>query len=67
MGESPEFRSICTDYGKCVEARDYWKQSGDTDSEAKSEDYEYLCRVLKDEILQTLNTRQEHPDTEKHE
>ncbi len=54
MLKNPEFRTICSDYGKCLEARKYWDQSNDPSANIKAEDYRYLCKVLEDEILQAL-------------
>ena len=55
LSEDETFRSICEDYGKCIEARQYWHRFNDADSEAKIADYEYLLEQLEGEIQQRLN------------
>ena len=54
MSNDEEFRSICKDYGKCMEARHYWSRFDDADSRAKIAEYEYLLNQLEGEIKQRL-------------
>ena len=56
-----EFRSICEDYGKCIEAIEYWNKSNDSDAGAKVEEYRYLCEELEKEILQVIGDHIEIP------
>ena len=62
MLRNPDFRTLCTDYGKCVEAREFWGQSQDPNAKAKAEEYRYLCKVLEKECLQVLEGNVERPD-----
>ena len=62
MLRSPEFRTLCSDYGKCIEASKFWGQSTDPNAKAKAEEYRYLCKVLEKECLQVLEGNVELPD-----
>lgn len=55
MLRNAEFRNICTDYGKCIEAAEYWNQFKSPDARAKVEEYRYLCDALEKEFLQVLS------------
>ena len=55
MGRSSNFRTICIDYGKCIEAYEYWNQSHTPDAKYKVEEYRYLCNALEQEFLQALS------------
>ncbi len=61
--KNSSFRSICEDYGKCVEALKYWDQSKKQNSRAKVEDYQYLCEQLEKEVLKNLQHSQESHDS----
>lgn len=62
MLKYPEFRTLCSDYGKCIEAREYWDQSTDLNAKIKVEDYRYLSKALDKEILQALEDNEEKMD-----
>ena len=61
LSEDEAFRSICDDYGKCIEARQYWRRFNDADSKAKIADYEYLLEQLEGEIQQRLEAVKNEP------
>lgn len=58
----PKFRSLCSDYGKCIEAKKYWDQSKDPKAKIKAEDYRYLSKALEKELLQALEDNFEPQD-----
>ena len=60
--KNSNFRSICEDYGKCVEAIQYWNHAKKPDTKAKVEEYRYLCKALEKEVLQALQRSQESYD-----
>jgi len=49
-----EFRSMCEDYGKCVEAIEYWDQSQTPGAKDKADEYRYISKEIEEEILQAL-------------
>ena len=52
--ENETFRTLCDDYGKCVETLSYWNQSTSEDALALREDYTVLIREIEDEIRQFI-------------
>ena len=54
MLRSTEFRTLCTDYGKCIEAGKYWGQSNVPGAKAKVQEYRYLSKALEQELLLAL-------------
>ena len=62
MLKNPEFRTLCTDYGKCIEAGKFWGQSNVTGAKAKVEEYRYLSKALEQELLLELKQDVETPD-----
>lgn len=56
--KNSNFRSICEDYGKGVEAIQYWNHAKKPDKKAKVEEYRYLCKELEKEVLQALEHSQ---------
>jgi len=52
--ESDSFRSICEDYLRCADARQYWEQSSSEDAAGRREEYALLLRELEEEILENL-------------
>ena len=55
ISNDEEFRIICRDYGKCMEARQHWSQFDDADSKTKIAEYDYLLNQLEGEIQLRLN------------
>ena len=62
ISDDEEFRSICKDYGKCMEARQYWSRFEDADSKAKIAEYDYLLNQLEGEIHQRLEAVGHEPE-----
>ena len=56
MLNNPEFRTICSDYGRCIEAEEYWDRSNDPNANVKVQDYRYLSKALEKEIIEALGT-----------
>ena len=52
--ENETFRTLCDDYGKCVETLSYWNRATSEDSLALREDYTALIREIEDEIRQFI-------------
>jgi len=48
------FRTICEDYGKCVEAMEYFDHSQDPRAKARADEYRTLIQDLEEEISQAL-------------
>ena len=52
----PGFRSTCEDYGKCVQALEHWRQTRDSQSRSKADEYRDLCRRIEAEIVEALSS-----------
>ena len=52
---SQDFKSLCMDHQKCLEAIHYWKQSARDDALERSKEYAALLRELEEEIVEVLN------------
>ena len=49
------FKSLCEDHHKCLEAIRYWKQSTSDEAPLRSQEYETLLRELEEDIMEILN------------
>lgn len=52
--ENPDFKDICQDYGKCVEALSYWSKANKPESPERMAEYRELVSKLESEIVQHL-------------
>ncbi|CAB1084647.1 hypothetical protein D1AOALGA4SA_12158 [Olavius algarvensis Delta 1 endosymbiont] len=52
--EDNNFKTICEDYGKCLEAYRYWNESGSKEACARREEYAMLRGELETELIQSL-------------
>jgi hypothetical protein len=48
------FKTICEDYGKCLEAYLYWNESGSKEACARREEYAMLRGELETELIQSF-------------
>ena len=54
MAEDAEFCAICEDYGACIKAYRYWKQSQEPEAGARVKEYRDLIQALESEVEQAL-------------
>jgi hypothetical protein len=66
MLRNAEFRRLCIDYGKCIEAIDYWDRSTVPDAKAKADEYRYLSSVLEKEFIEALAHEVQPTDNDHH-
>lgn len=62
LTESSEFKSLCEDYGECVEMLETLTRSSDTLSSGRIDEYQLLQLELAREILQLLRKHSQSPD-----
>ena len=48
------FKTICEDYGKCLEAYLYWNESGSEEALARRQEYAMLQSELETELIQSF-------------
>lgn len=56
--KSENFKAMCGDHLRCVEALRYWNQSNSEEAPARREEYTALLEALEAEILQILDESQ---------
>lgn len=54
FNKSEAFRSVCKDYGQCLNALEHWNRSTSGDAPARRQEYAALLEELEAEILQSL-------------
>jgi hypothetical protein len=52
--EDNNFKTICEDYGKCLDACRYWDESGSKEACVRREEYAMLRGELETELIQSL-------------
>ena len=54
MAKNPDFRDICEDYGDCINALQFWRQSSAPQAETRVIEYQTLVDELEKEIFEAL-------------
>ena len=54
IAKNPDFRTICEDYGDCINALQYWRQSSASQAEDRVNEYQTLVDELEKEIVEAL-------------
>ncbi len=52
--ENNNFQTICEDYRKCLEAHQYWNESGSKEASVRREEYATIRGELETEITQNI-------------
>ena len=61
FGSNKDFKALCEDLHKCMEAMDYWSHCQGDDARLRSEEYMALKAELEREIIHFIN----NPDIKK--
>lgn len=65
FSQSEYFRSICKDFHACSQAITYWDKIASGEAAVRSEEYRELLRELEREVLNWLEARGGHADTQR--
>ena len=54
MSNDPDFRTMCEDYGDCINALQYWRRSESPKAQDRVQEYQSLVDELEKEIAEVL-------------